>query len=250
MTATAPLLKLGSQGRNVAFLQARLGNLPMSGSFDGATQAALRAWQALHGLAADGIYGPMTNRAMTARGPMTIQNIAAAYSLAPRALTAVVQVETKGAGFYDDGLPVILLERHYVWARASAAARTTLGPALCNPTPGGYVGGYGEWARFKQVAQVCGLEIAAQSCSWGLGQVMGSNYAGTKSQSGVALMYRAAQTEAVQLDLMGAFIASQTGMRNALSQQDWATFARLYNGPNYAANAYDTKLAAAYASLA
>jgi N-acetylmuramidase/Putative peptidoglycan binding domain len=244
------MLKLGSTGRAVGFLQARLGSVAVTGTFDGPTQAALRAVQGARGLAADGIYGPATNAAMTARAPNAIAGISAQLGLEARALAAVVQVESSGAGFFTDGRPVILLERHYVWARASVAARTTLGPALCNPTPGGYVGGTGEWDRFEQVAAVCGDEIAAQSCSWGLGQVMGANYALAGCAIGAQMMYRAARNETEQLTLMASFIAAQPGVRNALAQHDWPTFARLYNGPNFAANQYDTKLAAAYAALA
>jgi len=236
--------------RAITFLQQRMGNVPVTGVYDGATQAAVRSFQAPRGLIPDGIYGPRTNAAMTARGPDTIASVAAQLGLEAKALAAVVQVESSGAGFFADGRPVILLERHYVWARASVAARTTLGPALCNPTPGGYVGGIGEWDRFEQVAAVCGDEIAAQSCSWGLGQVMGANYALAGCASGVQMMQRAALNEAAQLTLMASFIAAQPGMKNALAQHDWPTFARLYNGPNYAANQYDTKLAAAYAALA
>ncbi len=33
---------------------------------------------------------------------------------------------------------------------------------------------------------------------------------------------------------------------NALKNKDWGTFARLYNGPAYAQNKYDIKLAEAY----
>lgn len=245
-----PMLKLGSTGRAVTFLQQRLNNVPVTGTYDGATQAAVRSWQAAHGLASDGIFGPATCVAMVRRAPGTTASVAAQLGLEARALSAVVQVETSGAGFFTDGRPVILLERHYVWARASIAARTTLGPALCNPTPGGYIGGIGEWDRFEQVAAVCGDEIAAQSCSWGLGQVMGANYALAGCASGMQMMQRAAQNEVAQLTLMASFIAAQTGMRNALAQHDWPTFARLYNGPNYAANQYDTKLPAAYAALA
>ncbi len=36
-------------------------------------------------------------------------------------------------------------------------------------------------------------------------------------------------------------------MKAALQAMDWAGYARIYNGPSYSANDYDTKLAAAYA---
>jgi hypothetical protein len=35
-------------------------------------------------------------------------------------------------------------------------------------------------------------------------------------------------------------------MHAALKKQDWAAFAKAYNGPGYKANKYDTKLAEAY----
>ena len=39
------------------------------------------------------------------------------------------------------------------------------------------------------------------------------------------------------------------GLHRSLGAQDWASFARGYNGPNYAINRYDTRLAAAYNKL-
>lgn len=243
------MLKLGSTGRAVSFLQARIALSP-TGTFDAATQAALQSRQAALGLVADGVYGPLTNAAMTNRSANAIANAAQAAGIDARTLQAVANVESSGTGFFADGRPVILLERHYVWARASIAARTTLGASICSPTPGGYVGGVGEWDRFEQVAAVCGDEIAAQSCSWGLGQVMGANYALPGYTSAFSLMAASARDENWQLSIMAAFIGNQPGMRNALTRQDWQAFARLYNGPNYAQNAYDTKLAAAYDALA
>ncbi|MCY7315094.1 MAG: N-acetylmuramidase family protein [Rubrivivax sp.] len=38
-------------------------------------------------------------------------------------------------------------------------------------------------------------------------------------------------------------------MHRALQRQDWASFARAYNGPGYAQNNYDTKIAAEYNRL-
>jgi hypothetical protein len=55
-----------------------------------------------------------------------------------------------------------------------------------------------------------------------------------------------AESEGRQLDAMASFIAAN-GLDDALRAEDWADFARRYNGPGYAANAYDTRLAAAFA---
>jgi N-acetylmuramidase len=38
-------------------------------------------------------------------------------------------------------------------------------------------------------------------------------------------------------------------MHSALKKHDWAGFAQAYNGPGYAANNYDTKIAAEYNRL-
>lgn len=46
---------------------------------------------------------------------------------------------------------------------------------------------------------------------------------------------------------MCEFIKRNPIMKNALMNRDWAAFARAYNGPAYAKNRYDQKLAAAYA---
>ena len=53
------LLKLGSEGEDVKKLQTKLGVDPI-GKFGPKTEAAVKAWQAEHGLAADGIVGDKT----------------------------------------------------------------------------------------------------------------------------------------------------------------------------------------------
>ena len=54
------LLKRGSTGGDVKQLQEKLGVSPADGSFGPATEAAVMAWQAGQGLAADGKVGPLT----------------------------------------------------------------------------------------------------------------------------------------------------------------------------------------------
>ena len=53
------LLKLGSEGEDVKKLQVKLGVDPI-GKFGPKTEAAVKAWQAEHGLSADGIVGDKT----------------------------------------------------------------------------------------------------------------------------------------------------------------------------------------------
>jgi peptidoglycan hydrolase-like protein with peptidoglycan-binding domain len=55
-----------------------------------------------------------------------------------------------------------------------------------------------------------------------------------------------ASSEDAQLSAMAVFIRAE-GLHRPLQQHEWATFAAGYNGPDFAANEYDGKLANAYA---
>lgn len=105
----------------------------------------------------------------------------------------------------------------------------------------------GSDAVYAEIDSACGIdeEAALLSTSWGLGQIMGENcrYAGC---SDVHQMVAAAiASESNQLTQMVHFIKA-SGLADELQRQDWAGFARHYNGPAYQRNQYDMKLAAAY----
>lgn len=61
-------LKVGSRGADVMELQTIVGATPIDGVFGFGTKAKVMAWQASHGLVADGVVGPATQAAMTAGG--------------------------------------------------------------------------------------------------------------------------------------------------------------------------------------
>jgi putative peptidoglycan binding protein len=67
-----PLLKIGSTGPWVAFLQGKLG-LKQTSSFDSVTDAAVRDLQKSHGLTVDGIVGHDTWSALGVTGPAPAQ---------------------------------------------------------------------------------------------------------------------------------------------------------------------------------
>ncbi|AJE99640.1 N-acetylmuramidase family protein [Pandoraea apista] len=168
------------------------------------------------------------------------------------AVKAVTEVESRGSGFYDDGRPVILFERHIMYRRLKDAIGPQMTesyakshPGVVNATPGGYRGGVAECDRLDEAAKIhraCALE----SASWGLFQIMGFHWQllGYGSvQEFINAMYR---DEAAQLDAFVRFVKANPAIWSALKAQDWAKFAKNYNGPNYAANKYDTKMAAAF----
>jgi hypothetical protein len=88
-------------------------------------------------------------------------------------------------------------------------------------------------------------EAALRSASWGLGQIMGDNFAPTGFADVETMVQAFVASEDQQLAGMASFV-SNSPMLAALQSLDWRTFARLYNGPNYAANHYDSNLASAY----
>lgn len=167
------------------------------------------------------------------------------------ALRAVIEVECKSSGFNIDGTPVILYERHVFYRRLRAINWITKSnewtktyPDLCNPIAGGY-GKFSEQHGKLERASKLNRDVALESCSWGLGQVMGYHWKSLgypSLQNFINAMYK---DEANQLDAMCRFI-KVNGLVDELKRKDWKGFARGYNGPAYAKNSYDTKLAEAY----
>ncbi|WP_028627676.1 N-acetylmuramidase family protein [Metapseudomonas resinovorans] len=166
------------------------------------------------------------------------------------AVKAVVTVESRGNGFYTDGRPVILFERH-VFRRQLAKRNIPTQllelqhPEIVNAKAGGYRGGAAEHDRLDAAAKI-NRDAALESASWGLFQLMGFHWQPlgfSTLQAFVNAMYR---SEGDQLQAFVAFVKANPGMHAALKARDWAKFARLYNGAEYARNAYDQKLAEAY----
>jgi hypothetical protein len=152
-------------------------------------------------------------------------------------LWAVISVETSGCGFLSDRRPKILFERH-IFSRLTGGRYDATAPDISQPTPGGYgAAGANQYSRLA-VAQQLDATAALQSASWGLGQVMGENFAAAGFADVATMVAAMEASEDAQLLAMAAFVA-HSGLSPALSQHDWAAVARGYNGPDYAANNYD-----------
>lgn len=171
--------------------------------------------------------------------------------VAPSALQAVIDVECRGSGFNADGTPVILFERHVMRQRLIANKKRSTAdvmeikrPDLCGKTQGGY-GLYSVQHKKLDDAAKFDRTSALESCSWGIGQVMGYhwyNLGYDSIQDFVNAMYK---DEESQLEAMCRYIEIN-GLVDALKNKDWKAFALGYNGKAYAKNNYDTKLANAY----
>lgn len=190
------------------------------------------------------------------RAPLSAADFARAAVLLgvpEAAVRAVCEVEAPLGGFDTAGLPRILFEGHH-FSRATGGRYDYGYPTLSYPrwVRTHYAKGSNADARNAgehqrlDAAMRLDSDAALKSASWGRFQIMGSNHkaAGFASvQAFVAAMHR---DEAAHLVAFCAFVRADPTMHRALRALDWAGFARKYNGPAYAQNSYDTKLASAY----
>jgi hypothetical protein len=167
-------------------------------------------------------------------------------------ILTVLAVETVGCGFLPDRRPLILLERHKFWKWTGGglnfAPKLKDNRDICDPIAGGY-GAAGAHQHHRLARAMALDEIAAlKSCSWGIGQVMGENFRIAGCSSVEAMVEESKASEDDQLRHLTGYVES-CKISAALRAHDWKAFARGYNGPGYAKNQYDTKLAAAHAKL-
>jgi N-acetylmuramidase/Putative peptidoglycan binding domain len=150
----------------------------------------------------------------------------------------VLAVETSGCGFLPDRRPQILYERH-VFHRLTGGQFDD--GDISDPTPGGY--GPGGSHQYDRLAAAIQLDRAAalQSASWGIGQVMGNNFAMVGFPDVETMVAAMSESEDNQLTAVGAFLTA-TKLDLSLQAHDWTAFARGYNGPNFAINHYDSRL--------
>lgn len=164
-------------------------------------------------------------------------------------LRAVAEVESAGDGFLPppSDKPKVLFEGH-AFHRLTGGRYDREHPGLSYAkwSRSKYSGSpAGEWRRLEAA---CRLDRAAalQSASWGLFQIMGFNYPYCGCVDVDAFVARQYESATRQLALMVKFV-SRPPLLPALRKHDWKAFARAYNGPGYAANHYDERLAAAHA---
>jgi hypothetical protein len=161
-------------------------------------------------------------------------------------LWALVEVETRGFGYLPDRRPQILFERHIFHDR-SAGEFSSSYPDISNPTAGGYKGGAAEYDRLKR-AMLLDRQSALESASWGLGQVMGFNAEKIGYADVDTMIEEFKDSEDAQLAGAAAYITANEALHQAFQDRNWSRVAFFYNGKNYAAKGYHTKLAATYAT--
>jgi hypothetical protein len=168
------------------------------------------------------------------------------------AIRAVAEVEAAGAGFLPDGRPAVLYEAH-IFHRLTggkhANAKDRRGVKLSSPKWDRSLYGATGAAQHNRREDAAKLDATAahKACSWGAFQILGENYKAAGCSTIDEFVDKMNKGAAAHLDAFVAFIKADPKLHNALLAKQWATFARIYNGPGYAANAYDQKMANAYA---
>jgi hypothetical protein len=176
------------------------------------------------------------------------RDFAQALEIDEATLRAVAEVESTGSGFLPapSGKPKVLFEGH-AFHRLTGGRYSAEHPDISYPkwSRGKYSGSLaGEWRRLEAA---CRLDrtAALQSASWGLFQIMGFNYPYCGCEDVETFVAKQYESAAQQLALFVKFI-SRPPLLPALRARNWKAFARAYNGPGFAANRYDSKLAAAH----
>ena len=230
--------------------------------------AWLQQWLNTHcnsNLVVDGVGGSATrlafiaafvNRNAKAITEAEMQSIAAQLGDTKLArVKAVAEVEARGGGWFDSGLPKILYERHLFW-RNSTKQRKRI-TYYANPTPGGYTldqdknGLNDSWEKLAMACCVDPL-IALQSISIGKFQVLGRWYKECGYQHPIEMLYAATKDEYVHYCFLRDYILKVAKLKTAFlrisnTADSCVAFAKGYNGVNYATYNYHTKIAAAYA---
>jgi N-acetylmuramidase/Putative peptidoglycan binding domain len=173
-----------------------------------------------------------------------MNNVANALLVHAPEIWSVLHVETKGCGFLPDRRPQILFERH-IFSRLTGGQFDASNPDISNPQPGGYgADGANQYTRIE-AAIALNSDAALKSASWGIGQIMGGNFAAAGFPDVETMVAAMVDSEDAQLDAFRHFLQS-TKLAAALQAHDWASFAKGYNGPNYIINHYDAQLNGAF----
>jgi hypothetical protein len=202
----------------------------------------------------DGKYGDGTRSALLAclkAGPDTpltnndIVSSANALGVSPAHIQTIVAVEAAGAGFFN-GLPKILFEGH-IFSRLTNGRFNASHPRLSYPRWDKSKYPKTQEGRYAQLLDAVALDpdAAFSAASYGAFQILGSNYKVCGYGSAFDFVLAQCETEGEQLKAFVGFVKGNK-LDDELRTNNWAGFARGYNGPAYRENAYDVKLANAY----
>lgn len=183
-----------------------------------------------------------------------IAEIAREWCIPPAALLAVKLVESGNnkTGFIEGiNKPIILFEGHIFFKLLKQNGYDVT--KLHNSNPGivyskwdksKYKSPRSEWQRLESARKI-NKDLANQSASWGMFQVMGFNYKSCGCTTSDVFVDLMSTSPEAQLELTLNFL-KYNKMIIPLQRKNWVEFAKQYNGPGYTKNRYDIKLQNAY----
>ncbi|CAN7387297.1 N-acetylmuramidase domain-containing protein [Neorhizobium sp. LjRoot104] len=162
---------------------------------------------------------------------------------------AFMEVEAAGSGFDSQGRPKILFEPHVFYRNLSGKKRDeAVKQGLA----------YAKWGEkpypkdsYPRLMKAMAIDetAALKASSWGLTQILAENCkgAGYATPQAMVLAFMADEENHLAATVT---LLKHMDIADDLKAHAWAVVARVWNGPGYRKNKYDTKMAAAYAKWA
>lgn len=167
-----------------------------------------------------------------------VETLAKLHGYEFAALQAIIDVESGGHGFSEDGKIIIQFEPSWFKRKSpyTPSGAWTLNKVERQSQ---------EWLAFNDAFQK-DPTAAMLSTSIGLMQVMGFNFDITGFDTVNQFWDYCKESEANQIEAALRFIKSIPKLAAGLKRLDWKTVAFYYNGAAYRKFNYDTRLGAAY----
>ncbi len=160
------------------------------------------------------------------------------YGIDPYFTYAVGTVESNNTPFLSNGSPIVRFEKH-VFLRQLKKHKAPMSMIdKANKLKG---------SNFNTLESALELDdhYAMLATSYGIFQIMGFNHKSAGYDTVSKFVEAMSKSEENQIKAFCHFIKNN-GLISTINKLDFATFARRYNGPNYAQNNYDVKLRKAY----
>lgn len=162
-------------------------------------------------------------------------------------LHAFMDVEASGKAFDEKGRPKMLGEGAQLYRNLSGEERdTAVSRGLAWPSwdPKGHLYPKDSYPWLKEAMKI-NQSAAIASASWGLTQILASNCKDAGYDSPIAMCLAFQDSERAHLEATVKCLIAWK-IDDDLRAHRWEVVARVWNGPKYAVNKYDTKLAARY----
>ncbi|MET4190670.1 MULTISPECIES: N-acetylmuramidase family protein [unclassified Bradyrhizobium] len=175
-------------------------------------------------------------------------------NIGPAELQTVTMVETNGSPFLADKRPDILFEAH-VFGRNTGHKYNNVTdphgkPISSNSWDKSLYGAAHAWQYTRlYTAMKCDPVAAVYSASFGAFQILGSEYKDAGFASLEDFVAAMAHSAGDHLKAFCNYLKARH-LDDELRGHEWAAFAKGFNGPAYAQNQYDTKMANQYRQLA